>query len=390
MKTKSEMARQPTIAMLLLNNSGMGGAERRLVRVYGELKRRKFPVILAINESLWRRCLEAGMFNRTSVPDFVLKQRIESLSFALRKLDYLIGCFSIGWWLMRRRPKALHLILGGAYVVLPLQILGLASPAIVSVVGPLRDMVGSRFGLWLYRRALQQALVVDALSETVCEMLCREGVAADHVRIAPGSCVDTKRFRPVAHKRPWIVFCGRLISEKDPLLFLEASKLVRNRLGNGVPGLRFFLLGDGPLRDEVHKMIAGQGLTPWITTGWSNEVESILSEALIFASLQRTDNYPSQALLEAMACGAAVIATDVGLTARLVDPAVGRRVEPSAPKVAEAMIDLLQNQAQTAAMGRRARERVVREHSMEAYVNYLEQLYHSCAETGEAQNGKAG
>ena len=91
-----------------------------------------------------------------------------------------------------------------------------------------------------------------------------------------------------------------------------------------------------------------------------------------------------------MACGAAVIATDVGLTARLVDPAVGRRVEPSAPKVAEAMIDLLQNQAQTAAMGRRARERVVRQHSMEAYVNYLEQLYHGCAETGEAQNGEAG
>jgi glycosyltransferase involved in cell wall biosynthesis len=374
----SELKESPTIAILLLNNSGMGGAERRLVRVYAELKRRRFPVVLGINQSLLQRCLEAGVLHRDSLPAFVLKPWAETLSFALRKLDYLLGCFSIGWWLIRLRPKAMHLVLGGAYVVLPLQILGLAPPAVVSVVGPLRDMVGSRFGLWLFRRALRRAHVVDALSETVRETLRREGVGADHIRVPAGSSVDTERFRPADQKRPLIVFCGRLIPEKQPTLFLEACRIVRDRLSAEVHDLRFLVLGDGPLRHDVDQLVVRHGLAPWITIGWSPQVESVLSEALIFASLQRTDNYPSQALLEAMACGAAVVATDVGLTARLVDPAVGRRVEPAPAKIAEAMIELLENPARTKAMGLRARDRVVREHSMEAYLNYLEQIYLTC------------
>ena len=42
----------PVVAMLLFNNSSVGGAERRFALVYQELRRRHVPVLLAINESL--------------------------------------------------------------------------------------------------------------------------------------------------------------------------------------------------------------------------------------------------------------------------------------------------------------------------------------------------
>jgi len=97
----------------------------------------------------------------------------------------------------------------------------------------------------------------------------------------------------------------------------------------------------------------------------------------VCVSLQRTDNYPSQALLEAMACGAAVVATDVGLTWKLVDETVGLRVEAKPGSVADAVIRLLDNPSQATAMGQRGRERVMQHHSMDAYLDYLEGVYKS-------------
>lgn len=135
------------------------------------------------------------------------------------------------------------------------------------------------------------------------------------------------------------------------------------------------MLGDGPLRKDVETLIQQYGLAACMQVGWSEQVESVLSQAMVCVSLQQTDNYPSQALLEAMACGAAVVATDVGLTSKLVDETVGRRVVAKPEAVADAIVELLEHPDAAAAMGRRGRERVTRHHSLEAYLDYLEALY---------------
>jgi glycosyltransferase involved in cell wall biosynthesis len=235
-------------------------------------------------------------------------------------------------------------------------------------------MVGSKTGLCLYRLALRRAERVDALTESVQRMVREEGVADERISIPSGSCVDTQRFRPVA-KQPWVVFSGRLIPEKDPLLFVRACALVRERMKDRAVGLRMFLLGDGPLHTDVKALIEKQGLGSWMTVGWNDQVESVLSRATVFVSVQRTDNYPSQSLLEAMASGTAVVATDVGLTRKLVDDQVGRLVSATPNAVADAIIELLANPEQTAAMGVRARERVVQQHSLERYLDYIQNVY---------------
>lgn len=392
--------RGPDVALLLLNNSGMGGTERRFAQVYEGLRRRNVSISLVINESLLAGLIRAGVLQTSGLPGLVVKERFgkiaryvdgvsrqednpeaprvgpsrirHALAFGLRKLDYAIGCVSVGWWLIRRRPQAMHLVLGGAYVALPLQALGWAPPAVVSVVcSSLRGMVGSALGLSLYRLALRSARVVDALTESVSEAVQREGVSAERIRVSAGSCVNTSRFRPASAKQPWVVFVGRLVEEKDPVLFVEACALVRAR----VPAVRFFVLGDGPLRAQVEDAVRRHGLESCTEVGWREQVEVILSEALVFVSLQRTDNYPSQALLEAMACGTAVVATDIGLTGKLVDDTVGLLVKPAPDAVGNAVVTLLSQPGRAMAMGLKGRERVVREHSMEAYLTYLESLY---------------
>jgi len=396
--------------MLLLNNSGIGGAERRFARVYQGLKRRNFPIALAINESLLSRLIQAGILDAQARPDLILREPMGRLAgrflnrvrdakvrvpkqdadnergifpnlgapvvFTWRKLDYLAACVTVGRWLARRHPEVMHLVLGGAYVALPSQLLGKAPPAVLSVVCPsLRGMVGSTLGYRLYRASLRRARVMDALTEDIGVAMRPEGVAASRIRVSPGSCVDTDRFRPSPVKQPWVVFSGRFVEEKDPCLFVEACALV-HRL---VPDARFHMLGNGPLRGQVEERIRRHGLEDCTQVGWSEEVGAVLSDAQVFVSLQRMDNYPSQALLEAMACGTAVVATDVGLTSKLVDESVGHRVKPAPGKVAEAIIALLEDPARAATLGKQARERVVRDHSMEAYLDYLESVYAEAA-----------
>lgn len=365
-------AEVPDVALVILNNSGVGGAERRFAQVYEGLRSRNVAIALAINESLLTSLIQAGVLTPGTTPEFLMKEPIGRRAFGLRKLDYALGCLSLARWVLARRPRLLHLVLGGAYVALPLQVLDWAPPALLSVVCPsLREMVGSSLGLWLYRLALRKACVVDALTEQIRDTLEREGVPPERIRVPAGSFVNTTRFQPASAKRPSVVFVGRLIPEKDPALFVEACALVHKL----VPYARFFMLGEGPLRDQVETLVRDRGLAAVMEVGWRSRVEAVLGEALVFVSLQRMDNYPSQALLEAMASGAAVVATDVGLTWKLVDEQVGVRVAASAESVAQAIVLLLDDPSRASAMGLRGRERVIERHSTEAYLDYLECLY---------------
>lgn len=369
------------VALVLVNNSGIGGTERRFAQVYRRLRQRGQPVSLAINASLHRRLVEAGLL-AADAPDLLFREPVGRWWFGLRKLDYLLAAGQLAWWLLKRRPAALHLVLGGAYVALPAQWAGWAPPALLSIVCPsLAEMVGSPAGLALYRRAMRAAARIDVLTESVRDMARKEGVPAERLSLSAGSCVDVEKYRPAPSKQPWVVFAGRLIEEKNPLLFVQACAMVRRE----APQARFFLLGDGPMRGLVEEARRRLGLAGCMEVGWREDLAGVLGEALIFASLQRMDNYPSQALLEAMASGTAVVATDVGLTAKLVPDAVGLRVPPDAAALARAMLALLRDAPKAEAMGRQARALVLREHSMDAYAQYLETQYAALVERAEGR-----
>ena len=69
------------------------------------------------------------------------------------------------------------------------------------------------------------------------------------------------------------------------------------------------------------------------------------------------------------------VATDVGLTWKLVDETTGIRVKPDPGPIAEAVISLLQDSQRCDRLGRAARQRVVEQHSDERYRAYLNSLY---------------
>ena len=243
---------------------------------------------------------------------------------------------------------------------------------IITVPTPnLLEMVGVPWALSLYSVALSRCSAIDALTDDIRSVLEQSGFEPKKIHVSPGSIVDLTHFRPSTTKEPWVVFAGRFIHEKNPLLFLEAVPYITRE----VPEAKFFLLGQGSLRDDIDRLTKQLNLGSLISVKFEPDLSSIFEKAKVFVSLQRQDNYPSQSLLEAMASGMATVATDVGLTWKLVDEGTGIRVHPDAKEIANAVVSLLRDSDRCTRLGVEARRRVGVYHSESQYVAYLKARY---------------
>lgn len=369
--------------LVLINNSGVGGTERRLGRLFTRLASEEKDTVFVINRGLWTRLVSGGLVPAQSrhvvrwTEPFGLLARClpwasDRTRFWVRKLDYLVMACRLVVRYGLSTPHLFHVVLGGAYVALPLMVLRRHHRYIVSVTDPnLAGHVGSQRALALFHAAITRSHAVDALTEEIRVSLAREGIEPSKIAASTGSVVDVTRFHPSYPKQPWVVFAGRLVEEKNPLLFLEAAPAIQQ----AIPDARFFILGDGPLKAFVRQGVARGRLTEVTTTGFVEDLAPILAHASVFVSLQRRDNYPSQVLLEAMASGMASVATDVGCTWRLVDEETGVRIRSSASDIANAVIALLLNPDRCRRLGEQARQRVMELHSETGYRVHLRHLY---------------
>ena len=367
---------------VLINNSGLGGAERRFGRLFARMSEDDPSTTFVVNAELWRKLVRAGVVSDRKTDVFVLPEPCSQLAvwiglqegpfaFSLRKLDYLVfSCLIMTRYVMAGR-RVFHLVLGGVYACLPLMLVRPDHGSVISVVHKLSMMVGVSWAVPLYRLALWRCDQIDALTEAVRDDLVERGIPGDKILVSEGSVVDAERFCPSPEKEPRVVFSGRLVEEKNPLLFVEAIP----RILQAIPAAKFSLLGEGPLQSLIEQALDRHDLRRAVNFEFCPDPAPVLAHARVFVSLQRTENYPSQSLLEAMACGTAVVATDVGLTHKLVDESVGIRVKPDPASVADAVVQLLRHPERLREMGKRARDRVIRHHSTNTYLEYLGALH---------------
>jgi len=103
---------------------------------------------------------------------------------------------------------------------------------------------------------------------------------------------------------------GRLTPIKNPAMVLEVVDILRQRGYDGE--FRFVFVGDGELKPNLERQCAKLQLKEDVTfTGWRKDIARIYS-ALDAVVLTSTNEGTPVSLIEAMASGTAVIATDVG------------------------------------------------------------------------------
>jgi glycosyltransferase involved in cell wall biosynthesis len=169
-----------------------------------------------------------------------------------------------------------------------------------------------------------------------------------------------------------IVGMGRMVPVKGFDLLLSAFALVAPRH----PNWQLLLLGEGALRSELTQRAAALGLQERVfLPGQVKNPQSILRRCQIFALASQTEGFP-YALLEAMACGLAVVATDCGAGPReiLRNGEVGWLVpNGDAEALAAALDRLMSNESERARLAALAPE-VLSRFALEAVTARWEEL----------------
>lgn len=201
----------------------------------------------------------------------------------------------------------------------------------------------------LFNRAHAEADMLDVLSPYILTGLQKRGIQFDTTRCSITACSFTDYSRCfVGDKVPFtIVFAARLEKDKNPLVFVDAAV----KLAQEFPEARFVIAGEGRLANSIRTKLAESAASNVDYKGFEANLPNLLSTSSVFVSLQTDNNYPSQAVLEAMACGNAIIATDVGDTHMFVNEQNGWLIENGVEPLVEAMRHCLKNQQESHAKG---------------------------------------
>lgn len=168
-------------------------------------------------------------------------------------------------------------------------------------------------------------------------------------------------------------YVGCLSEHKGHKYLLDAiPEIILN-----IPGVKFLLVGEGPLRGQIEEKIKRMGLeAKVILLGFRRDIAEILSiiDLYVHPSLSETFGL---SIIEAMFMGKPVVASNIdGIPEVVKDEETGILIPArDFRRMAEAVIGLLKDRERASKMGRAGSELVRTNFTPEAAVEKLERLY---------------
>lgn len=232
-----------------------------------------------------------------------------------------------------------------------------------------------------------------SISDDIGDELRGVGVAPEKLWNIPNG-VDLDHFAPSdPHERvalresfglpkgPLAIFTGRLARVKGLDVLLTAWARVLREL----PEARLLLVGEGEERAALERQAGELGLSDAVIFyGGSADVAPLLRAADSFVLCSRTEGLPIS-LLEAMAACLPVVATRVGGMAQVLEDGITGRLVPveGVAELARGLCEALSDQA-ARDWGRRAREQVAAQYSLDAVAERYISMYEALLQSGGA------
>ena len=231
------------------------------------------------------------------------------------------------------------------------------------------------------------------------QMLCTEHLAErSTIRLIRGSGVDLTAFPfsvPPAG-RPRVVLPARMLRDKGVVEFVDAARILKSE---GIDA-EFVLAGSPDLVNPsslTDAEISGwvrEGLVTYL--GWREDMTAVLTSATVVCLPSYREGLP-KVLLEAAACGRAIVTTDVpGCRDVVQDGVNGWLVPPrDAKALADAVRAALTRDDLRARYAHASRQLVEREHAIDAVIGatlavYTEVLGSVTGAQGRSSHKKAG
>jgi glycosyltransferase involved in cell wall biosynthesis len=371
----------PARVCLLIGQLGLGGAEKQVVLLAQGLRARGVDAQVLLMFTGGPR--ESGL-RAAGVP--VTHLGFVSSAAGPRMVPANAVAFArLVRHLRRTRPDILHAFLFHSYVT--------AAPA--ARLAGVRVLVAGRRSLGDFKRGRRVLLAVERLATGVTDLLVAnaEAVAEDtrrHERVHPDKIVTVynglpdSAFEPAPPARldtaePVVLCIANLKRDKGHRFLLDAVARLRDQ---NLP-CTLALVGDGPERRALEDQAGRLGIDVRFL-GTRTDIEPLLARAhaVVLPSLHEG---MSNAVMEAMAAGRPVVATDVGGTGELLRDR-GVLVRPSdGEALADGLGRVLRDPALAAHLGARARAWSLEHLHVDAMVDrhvhiYRELLERRCAE----------
>ena len=369
----------------------VGGAEVAMANLAVEFQRQgQQPTIVTAR---WEKHWPTELVHR-EVPVVRLPQP------KLRGWGTLRYMYALGSWLAAQQPKLdcvlVSMLKHDAYAAI-----GAWRRAKVPVVlraegggaaGDCAWQQTARFGLRIRQRC-QQADAIVAPSDAIERELREAGYSADRiVRIDNGVVIPPPRSpgqqeaaRSALAEAKWdlkcdsgaplVVYTGRLHPDKGLADLVQAWPAIATRW----PQARLWLIGEGPQRQELFDLISDLGFRYKICLpGSFDEIDDVLAAADLFVLPSYSEGM-SLSLLEAMAAGLPVVASDIpGNRALVTHEREGLLAPPGdAQRLAAAIAQVLSAPARGVALGAAGRSRVSEHFSLEKMARQHLELIHS-------------
>lgn len=372
----------PIRIALITTELGVGGAEKCLTAIAARLDRREFsPQVycLAPPPDPQRAAL-LRLLQEANVPThFACASRSWQLPAVVRKLRGMLRA---------QAPQVVQTFLFHGNVAGALASAGLPEAALVCGA---RVAEPRPWRLRWERMATRRAAKLVCVSQSVADFyhqragfarhrleVIANGVDRTALAAVPPAPLDA--FLPPAEEPP-IVAVGRLDRQKGFDWLLEAmAELFARR-----PEQRLLIVGDGPEKRRLMDMAASQAtLRDRVAFAlWQENVLGILKSAKMLVMSSRYEGMPN-VLLEAMAVGLPVVATQAEGVLEVLGPLAEAQSAPAGDRAAflQAVERILSDASLAGQLGAANQARIASQFDLDAMVRRYEALYRSLQKTG--------
>ena len=203
-------------------------------------------------------------------------------------------------------------------------------------------------------------------------------VKAKRTTVIKGSGVDIKAFQPapiIQDNKSVIVFASRLLKEKGIAEFVAAARLLKDRADFVVAGDVYAKNPHSLTREEIQAW-HDEGVIEWL--GQYSDMASLFSRSSLVVLPSYYGEGVPKVLLEAMACGRAIITTDLPGCRETVDHESNGLLIPGqdVDALVKAITHMLDNPTLLKSYGEAGRKKVEGEFTTGAVVEQTLSVYH--------------
>jgi len=363
--------------LFVIENDTFGGGEKGFAQLINGLDADKFETFAA--------CRPEGLFVEK------IKGACTVIPFNLRSKFNLLNILKLAWHIKRNKIDLVHCQGARADFYARLAAKAAGKPVVSTLQMPVEGFDSGALSKFFY-------ILADRFSSLFCDRVIvvspalekfaleKRGLPAGRVRLiynAPGpeffaepTAKGEGRIEAGAEGRVLIGAAARLVWQKGFSSLVDAMKIIKNAAPELSDRLTCVIAGEGELKVPLAGQARDAGLTNVLFYGFTESPEKFIGGLDVFILPSLKEGQPN-ALLEAMALGKPIIASDIdGVRGTVTDGFDAVLVPPGdAPALAAAIKKTAADRGFAMGLGRNARETARRKFSHKVFILEHEKLY---------------